>query len=228
VGDDGGVVPAARRIITPAKFGPVGFTHDNDTDVSVTLVACKEVTGPGGEAAVRWATGLSPGRGAGVRSDEGGGGDGVRPAVVGRLVPGLASVATRTPDVGDDGGVVPAARRIITPAKFGPVGFTHDNDTDVSVTFVACKEVTGPGGEAAFRWVTGLSPTRVAGLSIAPPRIAVAPRVAPRTCACPGVAEDTATARSTVVGTRTADHVTPRSLVTAMPARPLGSSPTAT
>jgi len=54
-------------------------------------------------------------------------------------------LATRVPDVGDDGGVVPTARRIITPAKFEPVGFTHDNDTDELVVPVTMSEVTGAG-----------------------------------------------------------------------------------
>ena len=67
------------------------------------------------------------------------------------LVPGLATFATRTPEVGDDGGVVPAARRIITPAKFDPVGFTHDNDTDELVTPVTVNEVTGPGAVITVR-----------------------------------------------------------------------------
>jgi hypothetical protein len=58
-------------------------------------------------------------------------------------------VATRVPEVGDDGGVVPAARRIITPANPALVGFTHDNDTDEFVTVVVFKEVTGPGPELA-------------------------------------------------------------------------------
>jgi hypothetical protein len=59
--------------------------------------------------------------------------------------------ATRVPEVGDDGGVAPTARRIITPAKFAPVGFTHDNDTDELVTPVTVKEVTGAGAVVTVR-----------------------------------------------------------------------------
>jgi hypothetical protein len=60
-------------------------------------------------------------------------------------------LATKVPAVGDAGGVVPAARRIITPAKFDPVGFTHDNDTDELVTPATVSDVTGPGAVVTVR-----------------------------------------------------------------------------
>jgi hypothetical protein len=60
-------------------------------------------------------------------------------------------LVTRVPEVGDDGGVVPTARRIITPAKFAPAGFTHDNDTDEIVVPVTVSEVTGPGAVVTVR-----------------------------------------------------------------------------
>ena len=66
-------------------------------------------------------------------------------------MPGAATLVTRVTEVGDDGGVVPAARLIITPAKFDPVGFTHDNDTEELVTPVTVNEVTGPGAVVTVR-----------------------------------------------------------------------------
>ena len=48
VGEDGGVLPAARRIITPARSPSPGLVHDNVIDVVVVLVTDRPVTAPGG------------------------------------------------------------------------------------------------------------------------------------------------------------------------------------
>src|SRR3954453_6257815 len=48
VAEAGGVVPTARRMMTPAKSESVGFCHDSATEVLVTLTADRPVTGAGG------------------------------------------------------------------------------------------------------------------------------------------------------------------------------------
>ena len=135
-------------------------------------------------------------------------------------MPGAATLATKVPAVGDAGGVAPAARRIITPAKFDPVGFTHDSETAVFVTLVAFSEVTGPGAVTAF--------LPEAGVGMGSPRMTVAPRVDPRTCACPGAVADTATVCLTVAGTCAAVQVAPASVVMTIAARWLVVLPVAT
>ncbi len=61
------------------------------------------------------------------------------------MVPGAATLATSVPLDAVAGGVAPAARRIITPARSPAPGFVHDSETVVAV-FVAPTPVTGPGG----------------------------------------------------------------------------------
>jgi hypothetical protein len=77
------------------------------------------------------------------------------------VVPGFFTLATRLPEVGDDGGVVPVARRIITPAKSGLVGSTQESDTEESVTAVTLREVTGAGGAGAVVANAGRADGRV-------------------------------------------------------------------
>ena len=51
----------------------------------------------------------------------------------------------RVPVVGDAGGVVPGARRIMTPVKSVSVGLVQDRVAEVGVT-LEDRAVTGPGG----------------------------------------------------------------------------------
>ncbi len=61
-------------------------------------------------------------------------------------VTALASVSvTFVPSVGEDGAALPAARRIITPAKSLSDGFVQDNVMDEFVIAAALTSVTLPG-----------------------------------------------------------------------------------
>ncbi len=53
---------------------------------------------------------------------------------------------TSVPEVGEDGGVLPAARRIITPDRSPSPGLVHANVIDVVVAPVTERPVTAPGG----------------------------------------------------------------------------------
>jgi hypothetical protein len=74
----------------------------------------------------------------------------------------LVTFATKVPDVGEDGGVEPVARLIITPAYVALGGSTQDSDTDVAVVPVTFSEVTGDGGVAGLACPDGTGALKIA------------------------------------------------------------------